>query len=400
MTTPANCRDLFQGRKGKGNRLKSSILPKDFNESAYKNMLKSLLRDRKLLLLLFLAIAIKLFSLNEAFVEQYYTYGLYPWISRVLRTVFGWIPLSIGDILYLVAFVWLVWKAWKSISLLAKRELKEYLSRVLFRKYVRLVLWIYVVFNLFWGLNYNRQGIAHQLGLQVQTYTANDVYELAAALQTRLNEYAGRVDSLERLQLDNNPILFREGVEVYKKVRIQYPYLSYQPSSIKGSLYSHVGQFFGFTGYYNPFSGEAQVKTTVPVFVKPFILCHEIAHQVGYAKENEANMVAFLAGRESNNIEFRYSAYYDVYTYAIRELVRFDTTRFKELRLTVHPQFKKDYKTYMEYIYNSRNVVEPFMSDFYDSYLKMNNQPKGKATYNEVVAWLIAYMKKFGAQAL
>src|SRR6476469_1796322 len=86
MTTPANCRDLFQGRKGKGNRLKSSILPKYFNESAYKNMLKSLLRDRKLLLLLFLAIAIKLFSLNEAFVEQYYTYGIYPWISRVLRS--------------------------------------------------------------------------------------------------------------------------------------------------------------------------------------------------------------------------------------------------------------------------------------------------------------------------
>ena len=105
MTTPANCRDLFQGRKGKGNRLKSSILPKDFNESAYKNMLKSLLRDRKLLLLLFLAITIKLFSLNEAFVEQYYTYGFYPVISRVLRTVFGWIPLSIGDILYLVAFI-------------------------------------------------------------------------------------------------------------------------------------------------------------------------------------------------------------------------------------------------------------------------------------------------------
>jgi hypothetical protein len=363
-------------------------------------MLKSLLHDKKLLLLLFLAIAIRLFSLNEAAVEQYYTFGFYPWISTVLRTLLGWIPFSVGDLFYLIAFLFLVWKTWKLVSLLARRQLKEYLSRVLFRKYVRLMLWIYIVFNLFWGLNYNRQGIAHQLGLQVESYTANDVYDLASSLQLKLNDYAGRVDSLKRLQLDDNPILFREGVNVYDKIKKQYPYLNYRPASIKASLYSHVGQFFGFTGYYNPFSGEAQVKTTVPEFVKPFILCHEIAHQLGYAKENEANMVAFLAGRESNNLEFRYSAYYDVYTYAIRELVRFDTTRFKELRLTVHPQFKKDYKTYLQYIYNSRNVVEPFMSDFYDSYLKMNNQPKGKATYNEVVAWLIAYMKKYGREAL
>jgi len=375
-------------------------LLKDFNESAYKNMLKSLLRDRKLLILLFIAIVIKLFSLNEALVEQYYTYGFYPLISRLLRSLFGWIPVSIGDIFYLAAFIWLVWKTWKLISLLAKKQLQEYLSRVLFKKYIRLVLWIYIVFNVFWGLNYNRQGIEHQLGLKVENYTANDVYELALSLQVKLNGYAMGVDSLKRLHLDDNSFLFREGVAVYHKIKEQYPYLSYQSASIKGSLYSHVGQYFGFTGYYNPFSGEAQVKTTVPAFIKPFILCHEIAHQLGYAKENEANMVAFLAGRESNNLEFRYSAYYDAYTYAIRELVRFDTTRFKELRLSVHPQFKKDYKTYLEYIYNSRNVVEPFMSDFYDSYLKMNNQPKGKATYNEVVAWLIAYMKKYGAQAL
>jgi hypothetical protein len=37
---------------------------------------------------------------------------------------------------------------------------------------------------------------------------------------------------------------------------------------------------------------------------------------------------------------------------------------------------------------------------FYDGFLKMNNQPKGKETYNEVVAWLIAYMKRYGEEAI
>jgi len=363
-------------------------------------MFKSLLRDRTLLFLFFLAIMIKLFSMNEAWVEQYYTYGFYPYVSKLLRLLLGWIPFSVGDLVYLVAFFLLVAKTWKLLRLLAKRQVKEYLSWILFRKYLKLVVWIYIVFNVFWGLNYNRQGIAHQLGLEVRTYNGNDVYELAVAVQHKLNFYAGQVDSIKRLQLNNNKLLFEEGIAVYNIIDKQYPFLNYQYASIKPSFFSGIGQFFGFTGYYNPFSGEAQIKTSVPVFVKPFILCHEMGHQLGYAKENEANMIAFLSGRVSDNVEFRYSAYYDIYTYAMGELRRYDTTRFKELRQTVHPQFKKDYRAYLKYLYQNENIVEPLMSDFYDRYLKMNNQPKGKATYNEVVAWLIAYIKKYGKDAI
>ncbi|MGZ3838895.1 MAG: DUF3810 domain-containing protein [Flavisolibacter sp.] len=363
-------------------------------------MFKSLLRDKILLTLVVLALAIKGFSLQESWVENYYTYGFYPIFSGLLRGLFGWIPFSIGDVTYLAAFIFLVLKSWKLIRLLAKRQVKEYLSWILFRKYLRLVLWIYIVFNVFWGLNYNREGIAQQLGLEVKTYNATDLYELTAALQQQLNHYAELVDTVGRARLNDNRVLFEEGLSAYDKLGAGFPFLRYHTESIKPSLYSHIGQLFGFTGYYNPFSGEAQIKTTVPVFIKPFVLCHEMGHQLGYAKENEANMVGFLSGRVSDDLEFRYAAYYDAYTYAMGELRRYDTTGFKVLRKTVHPQFKRDYRTYLEYIYNSRNVVEPLMSNFYESYLKMNNQPKGKATYNEVVAWLVAYMKKFGKEAI
>jgi hypothetical protein len=36
----------------------------------------------------------------------------------------------------------------------------------------------------------------------------------------------------------------------------------------------------------------------------------------------------------------------------------------------------------------------------YGEFLKANNQPAGKKSYNEVIAWLIAYYKKFGVEAL
>lgn len=363
-------------------------------------MFKSLLRDRLLISLLVISVLIKIFSLNPAWVEKYYTFGFYPVISKTLRAVLGWIPLSFGDLLYIAASIFFIWKTWKFIRLLAKRQVKEYLSWILFRKYLKLVLWIYLVFNIFWGLNYDRQGIAKQFGLNVQQYTPSDLYELTAALQQKLNLYAGKVDSLKRLPLNKNQTLFGEGIAAYKNASRQYPFLTYKQPSIKPSMLTYLGRYFGFTGYYNPFTGEAQLKTDVPVFTKPFIVCHEIGHQLGYAKENEANFSSYLAGRVSDNVEFRYSVYYDMYGYAMRDLFVYNYPCFIELKESEHPQVKKDNRTYREYLLRNRNAVEPVMSLAYDRYLKMNNQPRGKEAYNEVVSWLMAYMKKYGKEAL
>ncbi|MBA2745158.1 MAG: DUF3810 domain-containing protein [Flavisolibacter sp.] len=362
-------------------------------------MLRSLLRDRYLIFLFVLALLIRLFSSNETWVEAYYTYGFYPHISKFLRLIFGWIPFSLGDLLYILAFIFLVWKTWKFLRLLARRKVKEYLSWILFGKYLKLVLWIYIVFNVFWGLNYNRQGIAHQLNIEIEPYAAEDVFQLASVLSAKVNLYASSVDTAHRKLLDrNNKVLFDLGVQTFEEVKKTFPYLEYRFPSVKPSLFTPVGHFFGFTGYYNPFSAEAQLKTTVPVFVKPFILCHEIAHQLGYGKENEANMVAFLAGRASPDNEFRYSAYYDVFLYTLHELGKLDKQKFLMIREGMHPRFNRDYRAYLQYLLKNRNIVEPWISEFYDGYLKMNSQPKGKQTYNEVVAWLIAYMKKHGAE--
>ena len=363
-------------------------------------MFKSILLDRLLVSLLVVSILIKIFSLSPARVEKYYTFGFYPIVSKGLRAVLGWIPFSVGDLLYFFAFGWFVFKAWKFIRLLAKRQVKEYLSWILFKKYLRLTLWIYIVFNVFWGLNYDRQGVAKQFGLAANQYSPIDLFELTAALQQLLNFYASHVDSTKRLQLKNNQSLFKQGIAAYKNAAREHAFLSYHQPSIKPSSLTFAGRYFGFTGYYNPFTAEAQIKTDVPVFTRPFILCHEIGHQVGYAKENEANFSSYLAGRVSDNPDFRYSVYYDMYAYAMSDLLIYNSPCFIELKKSEHPQVKKDIKTYREYILKSKNAVEPVMSVAYDRYLRLNKQPRGKETYNEVVAWLIAYMKKYGKDAL
>ncbi|MDT9120845.1 DUF3810 family protein, partial [Escherichia coli] len=89
-----------------------------------------------------------------------------------------------------------------------------------------------------------------------------------------------------------------------------------------------------------PYSGEGQVNTTIPRFLEPYVTTHEIAHQLGYAKENEANFVAFLVCRAYDNSAFRYSLYYDFYHYAIVEVYRRDTALGKSFQEKLHPQVK------------------------------------------------------------
>ena len=192
----------------------------------------------------------------------------------------------------------------------------------------------------------------------------------------------------------------KKTTEAYLYANAKYPFLKYDPQSIKPSVYSYLGNILGFQGYYNPFSGEGQVNTTIPKFLEPFVSTHEVAHQLGYGKENEANFVAFLACKAYPNTTFRYSMYFDMYLYALTELDSRDSVRAKARNDKLHPQAKKDIDEYRRFLKKYRNQIEPVIGWIYDGYLQANDQPEGKKTYNMVVAYLIAYYKKFGKESI
>ncbi len=151
----------------------------------------------------------------------------------------------------------------------------------------------------------------------------------------------------------------------------------------------------GFLGYYNPFTGEAQLNLTIPRFVIPYVTCHEMAHQLGYASESEANFVGYLAAVHSTNPLYQYSAYFDMLQYANSELRRRDNTaaQLNLQRLSNH--VRGDMQQVIEFDKKTENILEPIIAKFYDFYLKANQQEKGVRSYNEVVGWLIAYYKKY-----
>jgi hypothetical protein len=359
-----------------------------------------LMKSWSWILLIVLTICIKWVSFYPVWVEKNYSQGLYPVLSKIQRILFGWIPFSVGDIFYGFLNIVIILKTVQFIRFLIKRKINRQYFKTGLQQMLFFFLFIYVFFNLLWGLNYNRKGIAYQLGLEVKQYTLSDLDTLTSVIQNRVNYYAGFVTEAQRDSFNKKKRLFNGAVEAYTEGARKYPYLKYFTKSIKPSLFSYLGNYLGFQGYYNPFSGEAQVNTTVPRFMEPFVTAHEIAHQIGYGKENEANFVAYLACREYDSKVFRYSAYFDLYNYALGEVYRRDTTLAKVYQDKVHLQVKKDQKEYRDFYRKYRNPIEPIIMWGYSNFLKANNQPAGKRSYNEVVAWLIAYYKKFGVEAL
>jgi hypothetical protein len=347
------------------------------------------------LVLFLIAVSIKIFSLFPDAVEYYYSQSLYPTISRVQRWLFGWLPISIGDIMYAVLFVLLCKQMYRLGRRIFARNANRAYWFLVARRFLRVVIVVYICFNLLWGLNYNRHGIERKLGLETASYSRDDLVAVMWKLSQKVNQF--REPGLPtRAALDRKKNLFVTADSAYGSLSASNPIFRYETRSVKPSLYSYLGNYMGFTGYYNPFSGEAQVNTTVPEFLRPFTTCHEIGHQLGFAKESEANFAAYLSGRTSNDSAFRYSVYFDMYLYGRPYLYLMDSTMLRSIDSTLSGGVKADIEELRRFLRSYSNPVENLIDILYGQYLRANQQPSGKLSYNEVIGLLIAYYKKYG----
>lgn len=348
-----------------------------------------------LFLLFSLSVSIHLLSWFPELVESWYSRPLYPAISGALRKIFQFLPFSAGDLFYLGLVLYLLWKTvsrirqWRGEGFSWKHSGKPALS------VVRFLLVLYIFFNALWGLNYNRMGIQSQMDFTREPYSKEELIQINQLLLDSVNYYK-EIVIIKNLNYPPTRILFKEAVSAYTGASGKYTFLHYAPAAVKRSLFNILGNYFGFSGYYNPFTGEAQVNTDVPEFLLPYVTCHEIAHQLGYAKENEANFVGFIAATSSDNPLFKYSAYFDLFLYANRSLNRADPVSSKELAEKLNPGIKEDINILKAYYTKYENPAEPVFRWIYGKYLIANDQPLGMVTYSEVVADLIAWHKKSG----
>ncbi|QEC70955.1 DUF3810 domain-containing protein [Arachidicoccus ginsenosidivorans] len=347
-----------------------------------------------LIALLLFCILLSMLSRFPAFIEHYYALGLYPVIAGGLRISFGWLPFSLGDLLYTLLGIFMLWRLIRFIRILVKRRWsKPYGFKSLYT-----VLWtggiIYALFYLFWGLNYSRLGIANQLGLSVtKDYNTEELQSLTQNLLKKTNQDRRRLGS--PIELPNAKTLFNGAVQAYQQIDKKYSFLAYRHRSIKVPIYNALGGYLQYTGYYNPFTGEAQVNTALPGILLPYVTCHEMAHQLGYASEDEANFVGFLAATASPDPLFQYSTHLELFRYANSELWYRDSNMARSNYKQLDTLVKQDLTHLQAFFEAHENPIGRFTTKIYGLFLKANQQPQGLDTYDQVTAWLLAYQKKF-----
>ncbi len=349
-------------------------------------------------ILLSFAVAIHIYSLDIERVEEGYSLQFFPAVSRFLRVVFGNIPISIGDILYGSMVLYLTVKVFVFFRFLLSQRRRQTLRSDIRGGIVNALLAasvLYILFNILWGINYNRVGIAGQLGLKIEKFSVEELKSINAVLSGKINS------SKQALLRTNLPYpsekeLFAKTTAAYEELGKKYSFLQYSPASIKSSMWGSIGNYTGFVGYYNPFTGEAQVNTTVPPFTQPFTACHETAHQLGYAKEMEANFVGYLAASASKDTLLHYSVYADLFSYANRTLYFADSAAALQYRKMLLPEVIADFKARKKFNDDHQSFAEPIFKMLYGIFLQGNKQPMGMLSYDEVTGFIIAYYKKFG----
>lgn len=340
------------------------------------------------LLLVVQVLFVQLISNYPTIIERYYSNGIYIFTSKFLRILFGWVPFSVGDLLIgILLFGLLRW-----VYILFKNKFKDFKNKLLsLTAYTSI---IYICFYWFWGFNYFREPLAKNLGIKQNKYTTEQLTKVAKKITLEFNSIHLKLVNNDSLKV-RNPYsqheMYLKSIAGYQNLSKSYPQLAYQYKSIKSSLMSLVQTYNGTSGYLNPLTGEAQVNDRIPKTGYPTTICHEMAHQIGFAAENEANFIGYLAALSNDDLYFKYAAYRMAFGYLINELRRHNKENYNSVIKTVNKGILRDYKASSQFWDQYKNPIEPLIKKGYNSYLKANKQSKGIQSYNYVVDLIISY---------
>jgi hypothetical protein len=342
------------------------------------------------LLLLIQLIVLKIASLYPKFIEEYYSYGIYPIISKISRITFGFTSVSIGDLLYgmglffVFRWFWMVRKTWTT-------NWKDNVLKVLSFASI-----LYFMFHFLWATNYHRIPMYEKLKIEKE-YSIEELETFTLKMIEKTNAIQHQItknDSVKVVIPYSIPKIFELSVESYASVEKEFPFLKYEKTSIKPSLISVPLSYMGFGGYLNPFTNEAQVNDRLPKYNFPTTTLHEMAHQIGYASESEANFIGFLTSIKSEDIYFQYSGYSFAVKHCLRNLERIEEGRSDKFLPFLNSGILKNFEESEQFYKEYETFLEPIFKTFYDNFLKFNQQKDGLEGYSKFVGLMIGMERK------
>lgn len=306
--------------------------------------------------------------------------------KRFHQLLFSWIPFSFGDVLYILLGVFLIYQI---VGCLKKTRRNNALIQILICLNI-----FYFLYQVFWGMLYFQTPILKKLSSQQEPTVekakilALQYLQKCKATRKLAHEDANGIFIIKDLNAVQKEILKRQTMLPENISGKTAPEIN----SFKPSIFKNAMSFTGILGYYNPFTAEAQFNSQLPNTFIPFTSAHESSHQLGFAREQEANFVGYLIGINSNNIELRYSTEYFTLKSLLNYILDKDPDFVKTVVKNYSQEMKRDRAYEKMFILKHQGLLDEFFGFTNNLFLK-SNQQEGSVTYSYFINLLLNYEK-------
>jgi hypothetical protein len=356
---------------------------------------------KKILLILLIPFSMFLFHITTftpKFIEDFYSKGVNKLFIEFLSVITGIIPFSLAE-MGLIALsigvpIILIFRIIRIIKQ-KKGRIKAIIN--LLANIIIAISLIYFSLTVFWSLNYNRLPFAETARLDVKPSSVKDLDDLCNSLINRANSLRASVNqNSEGLMYipGGHSFVFNNANKGYEIASRTFPVLGGNYGKPKAVIFSKAMSYSGIIGLYCPFTGEANIDIDIPDFSIPSTTCHELAHQHGFAREDEANYIAWLTCKENPDISFQYSGTILALTNSLNALYKYNKELYFELNKKLSDGIKRDLKDNNKYWKQHEGPVEKVTNSLNDAYLKANKQKDGVYSYGRMVDLLIAEYRK------
>jgi hypothetical protein len=334
--------------------------------------------------------------------ESVFARGIFYLISQSISTVTGWLPFSLGEfLLYAFALFVMIHLIVMIVHAFIAKKAWWY---IILRRLVALLGVASVLYALFiglWGFNYARQPLSESLDLDASPATVQELYGTCKALVLEVNTLRSLVPQDESgvfSPADTKENIMLNVSSYYDQAakRSGFGWLSGSFGRVKPVMYSVGLSFAHISGIYFPFTAEANVNTDVPMLYFASSVIHEAAHQRGFAREDEANFLAYYVGLFSDDPSVRYSGAVLALTHSMNKLYSADSSLYFELRELYSEGLVRDISNNSAYWQQFDSAVSDTAKEVNNTFLKANMQHDGVKSYGRMVDLLIGLWRAGG----
>lgn len=341
-----------------------------------------------------------LLPLFPRFTEYVIARGLFRIVAFPIEWIMSILPFSVTEIVVILLVPTLI----TLLIIFIVRIVRSSNRRQTVERGLRFTAWcislVLLVFMIMDGANFSRLTVGELLELPNRTYTAQDLYTVTCDLATKASQARENLEEDENgctiLSVSQSELLQLTD-DCYGKLREQYPFLVTSTWRIKPVLLSHWWSYTGTTGVYCPWLGEANINTDVPVYEFGHTAAHEMAHTMGFAKENECNFLSWLACSVSEQPDYLYSGYQQAFIYCSNALYRADKKLWQKAYSNCSEGMIRDMRQSNKYWDSFEGEIQETSQKLNDSFIKINGVESGVLSYNEMVGLMLRYYDKIGA---